>query len=102
MSPWILSKSADNESNPIVKQELEGLIDSTVYHSAEAIRIIGILLQPYMPNKAAQLLDMIGVTNLKRTFADARLGGDPSYGTPTVFLGTCAHDGLFPPLAVQS
>ncbi|KAF8862832.1 hypothetical protein BDZ45DRAFT_645473 [Acephala macrosclerotiorum] len=102
VAPWGLSKQATAESDPVAKHELENRINSTVYHSAEAIRIIGILLQPYMPSKAAQLLDMLGVGDFKRTFNDAVLGGDSSYGVPMTPLGKCAHDGLFPPLAVET
>jgi methionyl-tRNA synthetase len=55
-----------------------------------------------MPTKSAQLLDMLGVDSQKRTFNDAKLGGDRDYGSPKVPLGKCAHDGLFPPLAVET
>lgn len=72
-----------------------------VFHSAEAVRIIGILLQPYMPTKAKTLLDMIGVEDSRRTFDDALFGVDASYGTPKVSLGTGAWDALFPPLPVE-
>jgi methionyl-tRNA synthetase len=63
---------------------------------------VGILLQPYMPDKAAQLLEMIGVNESKRTFADAKLGGDFTYGTAKLPLGKCAWDSLFPPLSVET
>ncbi|KAF7911232.1 uncharacterized protein EAF01_002739 [Botrytis porri] len=92
-APWSLAKSEDPEAK-------ERLI-SAVYHSAEAIRIVGILLQPYMPQKASLLLDMIGVLPERRTYEFAILGADPSYGDAQAPLGRGAWDGLFPPLAIE-
>ncbi|TGO65447.1 hypothetical protein BCON_0002g00290 [Botryotinia convoluta] len=92
-APWSLAKSEDPEAK-------ERLI-SAVYHSAEAIRIVGILLQPYMPEKASLLLDMIGVVPERRTYKFAILGADPSYGDAQAPLGKGAWDGLFPPLAIE-
>lgn len=76
-------------------------IERTVYHCAEGIRIAGILLQPYMPTKAAQLLDMLGVDEARRTFKDAHFGADFTYGESKVPLGKGPFEGLFPPLPVE-
>lgn len=76
-------------------------VQRCIFYSAEAVRIVGILLQPYMPEKAAQLLDMLGVDESRRTFDDAKLGVDVTYGEPKRALGKCAFDSLFPPLAVE-
>ena len=65
------------------------------------MRIAGILLQPYMPEKAPQLLDMIGVEEHMRGFDEAVLGKDGAYGKAKVEVGKCAWDGLFPPLMVE-
>ncbi|KAF7902849.1 hypothetical protein EAF00_002751 [Botryotinia globosa] len=92
-APWSLAKSEDPEAK-------ERLV-SAVYHSAEAIRIVGILLQPYMPGKASLLLDMIGVLPERRTYEYAILGADHSYGDAQAPLGKGAWDGLFPPLAIE-
>lgn len=77
-------------------------MERTVYHCAESIRIIGILLQPYMPTKASQLLDMIGVDESRRTFDDAMLGNDGTYGEAKISVGKDAWDALFPPLPVET
>jgi len=77
-------------------------VERSIYHCAEAIRIVGILLQPFMPDKASQLLDMIGVDPSRRTFADTYFGNDKSYGTPIAPLGKNAWDALFPPLSVDT
>lgn len=76
-------------------------VDRTIYLAAEALRITGILLQPYMPNKAKTLLDQLGVQEDRRTLVDCQPGADLDYGTPTVALGS-KHEGvLFPPLASE-
>ncbi|KAB8304327.1 hypothetical protein EYC80_003737 [Monilinia laxa] len=93
-APWNLAKLEDPEA--------KGRLVSTVYHAAEAVRIVGILLQPYMPEKASLLLDMIGVAPERRTYEYARRGADPSYGDAQAPLGKCAWDALFPPLAVET
>ena len=74
-------------------------LDRIVYLSAEAVRVCGILLQPFMPGKMAQLMDILGVEPEHRTFKHAKLGADPSYGTPKVSLGKGTEGVLFPPLA---
>lgn len=63
---------------------------------------MGILLQPYMPAKSAELLDMLGVDESRRTFADAKLGADFTYGEAKLPVGKTAWDGLFPPLSVET
>jgi methionyl-tRNA synthetase len=100
--PWTLAKAykegVDTESAAHLKSRME----CTVYLCAEAIRIVGILLQPYMPSKAAQLLDMLGIDESRRTLEDAKLGADYDYGIPKAPVGRCAWDGLFPPLPVDT
>lgn len=64
----------------------------------ETLRIVGILLQPYMPSKMSQLLDKLGVEKTRRTFEFAVIGADDSYGAAQSPPGTTAWDSLFPPL----
>jgi methionyl-tRNA synthetase len=42
---------------------------TVLYVTTESLRQIGILIQPYMPQSAAKLLDALGVDHAKRTFA---------------------------------
>jgi methionyl-tRNA synthetase len=94
--PWALAKRTGYG-------ELEQKhVERTIYHAAEAVRIIGILLQPYMPGKATQLLDMIGVDDARRSFEYAQLGADETYGEARAPVGKGAWDGLFPPLSVET
>ncbi|KAF2474750.1 uncharacterized protein BDR25DRAFT_322910 [Lindgomyces ingoldianus] len=76
-------------------------VDKIIFLASEGIRISGILLQPYMPNKAKHLLDMLGVDDSRRTFEYCRPGCDMEYGTPMVDLGTSYQGVLFPPLASE-
>ena len=55
-----------------------------VYLSAEAVRIAGILLQPFMPGKMKELLDGLGVRADRRGFEHAVVGGDREYGAVVV------------------
>ncbi|KAI9841209.1 MAG: methionyl-tRNA synthetase [Sclerophora amabilis] len=89
-SPWSLTKSTAPGD--------KARVDLTIYLSTETLRICGILLQPYMPNKAAELLDMLGVAAGNRTFTSARLDRDAEYGESKVELGRGTEGVLFPPL----
>jgi methionyl-tRNA synthetase len=60
-APWSLAKTD------------AGRMGSVLYVTAEVIRQIAILAQPFMPTAAGQLLDLIAVPAGKRDFA--RLGG---------------------------
>jgi methionyl-tRNA synthetase len=99
--PWNLYKSISSERDTEKVKIIRAQINSILYHCAEATRIVGILLQPYMPGKAAEMLDMLGVDESKRTFTDARLGADFTYGTARASPGKGAEGALFPPLAVE-
>ncbi|KAI1174009.1 tRNA synthetases class I (M)-domain-containing protein [Nemania sp. FL0916] len=90
MEPWATSKNGDLTTT-----------QQTVFLTTESLRIVGILLQPFMPEKAPELLDRLGVEPDKRSFQDATLYTDTSYGTPLVPLGTGATNSLFPQLPVE-
>jgi methionyl-tRNA synthetase len=54
---------------------------ATVLHvTAEVLRIVGVLVQPYMPSAAAKLLDLLAVDPGRRSFAD--IDGKLVAGTP--------------------
>jgi methionyl-tRNA synthetase len=67
--PWSLKKT-DPERMATV-----------LYVTAEVLRHIGILIQPYMPQSAAKLLDLLGVEYNKRSFAELGEGGKLVPGT---------------------
>jgi methionyl-tRNA synthetase len=60
-APWALAKT---------NRERMGTV---LYVTAEVIRQVAILVQPFMPDSAAKLLDLLGVPAEERTFA--QLGG---------------------------
>jgi methionyl-tRNA synthetase len=45
-------------------------METVLWTTAEVIRIVGILIQPYVPQSAAKLLDLLAVPADQRTFAD--------------------------------
>jgi methionyl-tRNA synthetase len=54
--PWALKKTDPSR------------METVLYVTAEVLRILGILIQPYVPQSAAKLLDLLGVA--ERRFAD--------------------------------
>ncbi|KAJ5877095.1 hypothetical protein N7455_000560 [Penicillium solitum] len=69
-----------------------------IYNVAESLRIAGILLQPFMPGKSHDLLELLCVNTSdpsKRAFAATAYGSDPDYGEG-VKKGV-----LFPPLLTE-
>ncbi|KAA6414701.1 MAG: methionyl-tRNA synthetase [Lasallia pustulata] len=77
-------------------------LNRIIYLCVESIRICGILLQPYMPGKMEQLMEMLGVAPDARKFENAILGSDPEYGIPKVPLGKGREGVLFPDLRSDS
>ncbi|KAL4998752.1 tRNA synthetases class I (M)-domain-containing protein [Aspergillus recurvatus] len=75
--------------NPEKKQRV-------IFNAAESMRIMGILLQPFMPNKAKKLLDMLKVDPSRRNFSDAGYAQDATYGE------NIKKKILFPPLALEN
>ncbi|KAH9904722.1 tRNA synthetases class I (M)-domain-containing protein [Xylariomycetidae sp. FL2044] len=88
--PWNLAKAGDTVA-----------LNEVIYVASESLRIIGILLQPFMPQKSGLLLDRLGVSAGRRSFEYAVPFADDAYGTSAVELGEGAWTSLFPPLAVE-
>jgi methionyl-tRNA synthetase len=72
-----------------------------LYLSLESLRISGIFLQAFIPEKATELLEMLGVDPLRRTIQHAVLGADLEYGEPLRQVTGKGFIGLFPPLPVE-
>ncbi|KAL5359208.1 tRNA synthetases class I (M)-domain-containing protein [Aspergillus floccosus] len=51
-----------------------------LFNIIESLRIGGILLQPFMPTKSKELLDLLRVDLSKRTLSDTAFGSDLEYG----------------------
>jgi methionyl-tRNA synthetase len=56
--PWALKKT-----DPI-------RMETVLYTTAEVLRMVGMLIQPYVPHSAAKLLDALAVPQNQRNFAD--------------------------------
>ncbi|KAL5121990.1 methionyl-tRNA synthetase [Pleosporales sp. CAS-2024a] len=83
---------------PFGPREPGEAVDKIIFEAAESLRMAGILLQPWMPNKANLLLDQLGVHPDRRTLAWCKPGADLEYGEPSVDLGVGFKGVLFPPL----
>lgn len=108
-SPWDIASQlkamTEDEASDLDEKrqaELEGQMDFIIYLCAELLRMCGIMLQPVMPERSKRLLDMLGVADDRRSYADARLGVDTTYGEPRVPLGRGQAGSLFPPLMSDS
>lgn len=112
-SPWTLVDVSTQQQQQHTAAAAEGqessipnatAVNRIVYQVAESLRIVGILLQPFMPQKAAQLLAMLGVgENIdKRGYNAATLGSDAEYGVAGVDLKKGRKGVLFPPLISEA
>lgn len=82
----------------MVKQGHEQRANQIVFLAAESLRVTGILLQPYMPERAAFLLDVLGVDPSRRTFDDAKFGLDKDFGESRIPIEKGENGMMFPPL----
>lgn len=72
-------------------------VNEIIYLMSESLRIAGILLQPFIPEKAANLLHLLGVCQDKRQLHNATFRSDLSYGTAVMDKVTILGGVLFPP-----
>lgn len=100
-SPWDIASELKKQQDRSDERQ-EKRIELVIYLCAEMLRLAGITLQPFMPNKSKQLLEMLGVSEERRSFNDAVLGADKTYGTPKVALGRGQMGTLFPPLTSET
>ena len=63
-APWVLAKDEANRSR----------LNAVLYNLIESIRYLGVLLQPFMPSTAANMLAQIGVDGGLAAFASLRAG----------------------------
>jgi len=68
--PWALKKTDPERMGTVL------------YVTAEVVRQISILLQPFMPESASKLLDLVAAAADKRDFAALGEGGRLVPGTP--------------------
>ena len=91
--PWNIRN--DNLEDPALIARLS----SVIYTLAETLRVCSILLQPYMPDRASEALDRLGVAPERRTYEFAVRGADGEYGQGLKKIESRGSAGsLFPPL----
>lgn len=83
-SPWVLAKDPDNRENM-------GRLSAVLYHLAEGLRIVSILISPVMPSSAQKIREQLGVSEELGTWESALAYGAVQEGT-TVQKG----EALFP------
>ena len=81
--PWALKKSDPAR------------MDTVLYVTAEVLRIVGIMAQPYVPDSAARLLDLLGVPAGQRSFTDlgTRLTSGATLPAPTPIFPRYVEEG---------
>ncbi|GAA5907951.1 hypothetical protein JCM5296_000769 [Sporobolomyces johnsonii] len=81
LSPWLATATPSQ-------------VHRALFFGSESLRIVGILLQPFMPDKSSQLLEALGVDPLRRRWEDLAVGnGGERVATPV-------KGGLWPPVVV--
>ncbi|HZS93481.1 MAG TPA: methionine--tRNA ligase [Chloroflexota bacterium] len=68
-APWVIAKSERNGEAGAADS-----LDSVLYTLAEAVRIIGAALEPFLPETAAQIAEQLGVTR-ERPWPDRQQWG---------------------------
>lgn len=94
MEPWNIRDPTVDDPAALAR------LSAVVYTLAETLRVTSILLQPYMPLRASDALDRLGVRASRRTTEYAVRGADGEYGMSTAPRpeGKGAEGSLFPPL----
>lgn len=82
--PWALKKT-----DPV-------RMGTVLYVTAECLRNVGLLIQPFMPEKSGKLLDQLGVADDKRGFAQIGEAGRLVSGTALP-----APQGIFPRIQLE-
>ncbi|KAK5164152.1 methionyl-tRNA synthetase [Saxophila tyrrhenica] len=105
-APWSLVKmrQAEEQSLSANKKRIEQLdrdAHRIVFVTGETLRMVGIMLQPFMPVKAKELLDMLGVVEERRNWEWCAVGKDDGYGVSMKDLGKRGDGQLFPMLINQ-
>ncbi|PHH74298.1 hypothetical protein CDD82_5011 [Ophiocordyceps australis] len=75
-APWQLVKTD--------RQKSKVLLDWIIFNAGEALRVSSILLQPFMPEKATELLDELHVAKERRTLSWACKYKDDEYGADSL------------------
>lgn len=89
--PWALAK------DPAKKQELANVM----YNLAEALRIISVLISPFMPTTAERIWDQLGLTAAGKAWKDVQLEDIEVWGGIPAGLHVGTPEQLFPRIEVE-
>ena len=89
--PWALAK------DPAKKQELANVM----YNLAEALRIISVLISPFMPTTAERIWDQLGLTAAGKAWQDVQLEDVETWGGVPAGLHVGKPEQLFPRIEVE-
>jgi methionyl-tRNA synthetase len=81
-APWALAK-----------QGLERQLDNVLFNSLESLRVIALLIAPFMPRAAEKMWERLGYTS---SLWEERLPGALGWGLLPVANKTTRAEGLFP------
>ncbi len=84
-APWVLAKDEANKER----------LGTVMYNLAEALRMVAILIQPYLPNTAPKMFAQLGVEDELTTYEACEFGKLPA-GTKL-----CKGDAMFPRIDVK-
>ena len=84
-APWVLAKDEANKER----------LGTVMYNLAEALRMVAILIQPYLPNTAPKMFAQLGVEGELTTYEACEFGKLPA-GTKV-----CKGDAMFPRIDVK-
>jgi len=82
-APWVLARDPQKQSR----------LHTVLYYSLESLRIVGVLLDPIMPNASKELLDRLG---FKIDSSELRLGRHATWGNLLPDTTTRRGKALFP------
>lgn len=111
VKPWDVAKKLEdnkNSASPDLQEDVDltKKLNETILVAAETLRIVCILLQPFIPDKAATLFTHLGVHEDKRTFEWAQYGIDTNYGVGQIQLlekkKGKSDSYVFPPLLCET
>lgn len=88
-SPWVLAKDPANQDNM-------DRLKTVLYHLAEGLRIVSVLISPVMPGTALKIRAQLGVGEEQGTWESIL-----SYGLIKEGTTVCKGDALFPRIDVQ-
>ncbi len=88
-APWVLAKDTNNKANM-------DRLAAVLYHLAEGLRIVSVLVSPVMPATAVKIRAQLGVPDDKGTWESIQAYGGVETGTTV-----CKGEALFPRIDIQ-